>query len=238
MVLPFYLALTAAEFAFCSRLPEKTAWMACHFSSYGTGLSNLPPQLPENAMVILNDRTPIHGHDPKQILCQLKEVNPHRLLLDFQRQAVDETKALTSFLVENMDCPVGVSHFYAQGLDCPVFLPPVPADVPLEDYFAPWKGHEIWLEVSCEGVTYTVTDKGSTATPLLHAPEDGLEDAQLFCHYKMETYENRAQFHLYRTPEDLLGLLKNAKSHGVTTAVGLYQELSVTPILHTKKPPC
>jgi hypothetical protein len=69
------------------------AWMACHFSPYGTGLSNLPPNLPANAMVILNDRTPIHGHDSKEILCQLNNLTPHCLLLDFQRQAVEETAA-------------------------------------------------------------------------------------------------------------------------------------------------
>jgi hypothetical protein len=225
MVLPLYLALTAAEFAFCSRLPEKMAWMACHFSPYGTGLSNLPPALPGSSMVILNDRTPISGHDPKQILCQLKELNPHLLLLDFQRQEVAETTQLTSILVESMDCPVGVSHFYAHGLDCPVFLPPVPPDVPLEEYLTPWPGREIWLEAALDGLTYTVTEKGCTSDPLLHIPENGLIEPDLCCHYQIAEFENRVEFHLYHTADDLSSLLQKAKSHGVTTAVGLYQEL-------------
>lgn len=226
MGLPLYLALTAAEFAFCSRLPEKTAWMACHFSPYGTGLSNLPQKLPDTAMVILNDRTPIHGHDPKQILCQLKELKPHLLLLDFQRQAVEETNDLAAFLVENMDCPVGVSHLYGQNLDCPVFLPPVPPDTLIADYLTPWQGKEIWLEAALEGITYTVTEKGCTSAPLLHIPENGLEESNLHCHYQIEEFENRVEFHLYRTADDLANLLQNAKSHGVTTAVGLYQEFA------------
>ena len=225
MVLPLYLALTAAEFAFCSSFPEKLAWMACHFSPYGTALSNLPPKLPESAMVILNDRTPIHGHDPKSILCKLGELKPHLLLLDFQQQEVEETAHLADFLVKNMDCPVGVTHWYGERLDCPVFLPPVPPDVAVSDYLAPWQGREIWLEAALAGITYTVTANGSTAAPLPHPPKDGLADKDLHCHYKIEEYISRVEFYLYRTPEDLQSLLKDAKSHGVTTAVGLYQEL-------------
>ena len=225
MVLPLYLALTAAEFAFCSSFPEKIAWMACHFSPYGTAISNLPPKLPESSMVILNDRTPIHGHDPEEILCQLKEMKSSLLLLDFQRQQVAETKKLAEYLLKYMDRPVGVSHWYAEGLDCPVFVPPVPPDVPLGGYLAPWQGREIWLEAALGGLTYTVTEEGSTPSPLLHLPENGLADTTLHCHYKIEEFKNRVDFHLYRTREDLDYLLQDAKSHGVTTAVGLYQEL-------------
>lgn len=225
MVLPLYLALTAAEFAFCSRLPHKPAWMACHFSPYGTGLSNLPPKLPEDTMVILNDRTPIHGHDPQEILCQLNRLKYDLLLLDFQRPQVEETVALAAFLVENLECPVGVSHWYGGGLECPVFLPPVPPDVAVSEYLAPWKGREIWLEAALDGITYTVTEKGSTAAPLIHVPERGLEDAILHCHYHIDQAEDRAEFHLYRTADDLNNLLDDAKAHGVTKAVGLYQEL-------------
>jgi hypothetical protein len=225
MVLPLYLALTAAEFAFCSSFPEKMAWMACHFSPYGTALSNLPPKLPEGSMVILNDRTPIHGHDPAEILCQLKGLEPALLLLDFQRQAVIESEKMVTYLAENMDCPVGVSHWYGDGLDCPVLVPPVPPDVPLGEYLTPWQGREIWLEAALGGLTYTVTEEGSNPSPLLHMPDSGLKDNALHCHYKIEEFQNRVDFHLYRTREDLDYLLQDAKSHGVTTAVGLYQEL-------------
>lgn len=225
MVLPLYLAVTAAEFAVCSSFPQNLAWMACHFSSYGTGLSNLPPRLPEDAMVILNDRTPIHGHDPDTILRQLTQLRPHCLLLDFQRPEVRETMELTQILAKELPCPVGVSHFYGKDLTCPVFLPPVPPDVAPEEYLAPWQGREIWLEAALEGVTYTLTENGSTTAPLFQPPQDGFLEESLYCHYKIEVNDTNAQIHLYRTPEDLQNLLKKAKNHGITKAVGLYQEL-------------
>lgn len=226
MVLPLYLALTAAEFASCSQIPTHTAWMACHFSPYGTGLSNLPPALPSGSMVIVNDRTPIGGHDPAEILCQLKKVNPHLLLLDFQRPEVKAAQQLALYLVDGMDCPVVVSHHYARGLDCPVFLPPVPPDTAISEHIAPWRNRQLWLEVALEGITRTVTEKGCTVSPLPHPPEDGWEDAALHCHCTITEYKDHVDFHLYRTPEDLRNFLEDAKSHGITCAVGLYQELS------------
>ena len=74
MTLPMHLAMTAAELACCDSLPSHPAWMACHFSPYGTGLSNLPEHLPEGALLILNDRTPVFGHDPQVICAQLHQI--------------------------------------------------------------------------------------------------------------------------------------------------------------------
>lgn len=67
-----FLAMTAAEIRGTETLPSKTAWMACHFSPYSTGLSNLPKDLPPGSMVILDDITPIHGHDAEAIAAQLR----------------------------------------------------------------------------------------------------------------------------------------------------------------------
>ena len=69
-----YLALTAGELYGHPKMEEKIAYMACHFSPYGTGLSNLPKWLPENCMLTLNDRTPICGHDPALIAEELTKV--------------------------------------------------------------------------------------------------------------------------------------------------------------------
>ena len=74
MVLPLYLAMTAAEMYAVSSLPEKVAWMACHFSCYGTQLSNCPDSLPEGSMLIVNDRTPPAKHDPQRIIQQLTQL--------------------------------------------------------------------------------------------------------------------------------------------------------------------
>ena len=225
MALPLYLAQTAAEFTACSHRPPELAWMACHFSPYGTGLSNLPPTLPPDAMVILNDRTPIRGHDPQTILAQLTQLQPARLLLDFQRPVCSEAAALAEFLSREMPCPVGVSDGYAQGLSCPVFLPPVPLDVPLAAHFAPWQGREIWLEAALGGLSYAVTAKGAQALPLPCPPENGQLDPVLHCHYRITLSETQAEFALWRTREDLDALLEQAQAQGAVLAVGLWQEL-------------
>ena len=47
-----FLAMTAAEIQGTETLPPKTAWMACHFSPYSTGLSNLPKALPPGLSLI------------------------------------------------------------------------------------------------------------------------------------------------------------------------------------------
>ena len=232
MALPLYLALTAAEFQFCSSLPERAAWMACHYAPYGLGLSNLPRELPEDAMLILNDRTPTQGHDPKRIVRQLKELSStlhyKYILLDFQRLDSPENTAIAKTIVSAASCPVGVSETYALALECPVFLPPPPPHVPLQEHLAPWQGREIWIEAALDVEVITVTEKGSVSSPLPPAeiPENSLEDPALHCHYRSKTFDDRIDFTLWRTRDDLTDLLREAESLGVTLAVGLWQELS------------
>lgn len=230
MVLPLYLAMTAAEIRTKNVFAAKLGWMACHFSLYGTGLSNCPASLPEGSMLILNDRTPIHGHDRALIVHQLTslitELKCDALLLDFQRPGEEETAALVKDIAAALPCPVGVSEPYARDLACPVFLPPVPPDTAVVDCLAPWTGREVWLEAALEGMVITLTPEGSYASPLPYAPpaESDHADRKLHCHYRIETDEN-ARFTLFRTPEDLHALLDEASAFGVTRAVGLYQEL-------------
>ena len=87
MAIPIYLAMTAGEIQSAGRKPERIAWMACHFSPYSSGLINLPDEIPEGSLLILNDRMPIRGHDPDKILNILSErVNTLKasgILLDF-----------------------------------------------------------------------------------------------------------------------------------------------------------
>ena len=84
-----YLAMTPAEFNSVSQPPPDFAYMACHFSPYGTGLGNLPTVLPPKSLLILNDRTPIKGHDPDLVLETIEQLTENSpcdgLLLDFQR---------------------------------------------------------------------------------------------------------------------------------------------------------
>lgn len=230
MALPFYLAMTAAEMGENTLLPPCFGYMACHFSPYGVGISNRPCQLPEGAMLILDDSTPIGGHDPVLIARQLSElVKRYRcgcVLLDFQRPGIPETAALAGEIARALPCPVGVSRLYGSKLDCPVFLPPIPADIPVKTYLSPWLGREVWLEAAMDALVITVTPEGARRVPLASGTDtgNGYRDERLHCHCQITTGDDTAIFTLYRTREDLNALLEEAQGLGVTMAVGLWQE--------------
>ena len=228
-----FLAMTAAEIAGKKEFPKRLAWMASHFSPYGLGLSNLPRTLPPGSMLMVDDITPIHGHDPEIILCQLSEraetLSVSGILLDFQRPDLDETAALVEILVQALPCPIAVSHHYARSGTFPVFLPPVPPSEPPEHYFSPWKGRDIWMELSLDAEEITITEEGSSILLLPNPglPKQGFRDETLFCHYHCTQQEDSIKFLLWRTEEDLETLLNEVTQYGVTSAVGLYQELSL-----------
>ena len=232
MGIPHYLAMTAAEFRGCAQLPAHAAWMACHFSPYGTGLTNLPASLPEGSLLILNDRTPVHGHNAGRIFDQLtgaiEVLKSSGLLLDLQRGS-EEAPAIVQRLLA-LPCPVIVSDTYARELDCPVFLPPVPLRKTVEEHIEKWKGREIWLDTALDGEVVTVTEKGSTAAPLPlgETPECPLTDKELHCRYRIDLTNDRARFTLRRTLEDIENQLADAEKYHITAAVGLWQELGRT----------
>lgn len=225
------LAMTAAEYMGAAVIPKNMAWMACHYSGSGLGLSNLPQQLPPASVVILDDSTPPQGHDPELILHQLmvltQQLQVSALLLDFQRPDITENAQLAALLVSRLPCPVCVSGHYAMDLDCPVFLPPPLLHQPLADHLAPWKGREIWLEAALETEKITVTADGSTVTPLpfTSLPENSFANTELHCHYTIRVEDDRAVFTLARDGEMIKSLLASSKRQGVTQAVGLYQQL-------------
>lgn len=232
MVLPPYLAMTAAEIAGCETMPERIAWMACHFSSYGLGLSNIPRQLPEKSLLILNDRTPVSGHDPELVARQLAELAENfsvsAVLLDFQRPGCSETAAVTAAAAKLLPCPVGVTRHYADAADCGVFLDAPRPYHPLR--LEQWQGRELWLEVSFSPCTVTVTKEGSRCDPGADFPEELPihRDEKLFCHYAVQKRDDKVTFFLHRTAEDLQALLAAAEHLGITRAIGLYQELGKT----------
>lgn len=230
-----YLAMTAAEFYCAEELPPYTAWMACHFSSYGTGLSNFPPPLPPGSMLIVNDRTPLHGHDPQQITEELsvltEKIPDCRILLDFQRPNCQEAKVLVSTLTSQLSCPVGVSDCYATDLSCPVFLSPPPLHLSLQDYLAPWAGQEIWLEAAWGQTEIAVTTDGCHIRQQLpvNLSDAPFEDARLHCKYNISIQKDAAVFSLVRSSKDLTALLQEAENMGVCLAVGLFQQLKNFP---------
>lgn len=230
MGLPIYLAMTSAEIA-ASPAAKPIAYMACHFSPYSTGLSNLPKQLPEDSILILNDRTPIGGHDPRRIarqLCQtVEQLRCKAVLLDFQRPDQPETAALCAFLAHALPCPVAVSDLYATAVQSPVFLPPVPPNTRLSEHVQPWQGRELWLELCKESMEITVTADGARIAPVPYSPlpEDAFLDGVLHCRYTTQITPGEARFLLSRTPTELPALLEEARALGITHALGLYQQL-------------
>lgn len=230
MPIPRYLAMTAAEMAGSTALPQPAAWMACHFSSSGKGLSNLPRWLPSDSLLILDDSIPMQGHDPQQIAVELgaclEQLQCVRLLLDFQRTGEEQTQKLVEYLCKTLPFPIVVSDAYAQGLDCGVFVSPIPPDESLASRLAPWQGREIWLDTTMEGLEILLTEEGAKATPLppWERHEGGFEEKRLHCHYRVSLKENSAAFTLWRTETDMEALLSEAEALGVTAAVGLYQE--------------
>jgi hypothetical protein len=231
MAIKRYLAMTAAEIEGNPAVPFPIGWMACQFSPYSQGLSNLPGSLPEDSLLILNDFTPIDGHDPSVVGAQLRQCIDSQkctgLLLDFQREGNPQTEELVSFLVEALPCPVVVSEPYGANRKCPVFLPPLPHHLPLSEYLTPWQGREIWLDLALDGETITLSKEKAAIAPLPPGEvfDGGHREETLHCHYRTELLEDSACFTLWRTREDLEEMLEEAEALGIKTAVGLYQEL-------------
>lgn len=225
-----YLAMTAAEFTATDVLPTHPAWMACHFSAYSTGLSNCPGSLPERALLMVNDRTPIWYHDPARILVQLQQMHQdfslEGIILDFQRPDCWETEQLVGILTKELSCPVAVSEHYASRFSCPVFLSPLPLHIPLEEHLRPWQGREIWLETICAGEKLTVDRGGCTEEELLAPPAAELPftDAKLFCSYDFTVSQENAEFTLYRSAGELNALTEHAAELGICKFIGLYQQ--------------
>ena len=231
MVLPLNLAMTSSEIAGVSAVPEDFAWMACHFSPHGQGLTNVPDHLSKGALLILNDSIPCEGHNVQLITETLLEtVAKFRccgLLLDFQRPYVRTAAAVAESLVQALPCPVAAPPEYTSALPCPVFLPPAPLHIRLEDYLRPWQGREIWLEAALCRERITVTKDGASFSSAFdELPSAGsFYNSKLRCRYRIAVSSDAITFTLFDTQDTLREKLELGAALGVTRAVGLYQEL-------------
>lgn len=229
MEIVLYMAMTAAEFQENSRRFPHIAWMAGHFSPYGTGLSNLPTTMPEGSVLMLNDRTPVCGHDPERIAAQLNERMQEwkcdGIVLDFQRPDDPQTRAIAERIAA-LPFPVAVTPAYAEGLSCGVFLPPIPPTSLPETYLSPWQGREIWLDVAPECRLIRVTAEGSREIedhdPGFPCPHT---DQRLHCRYGMEAQKTHIDFHLRREKAEVESLIEEMSKRGVSRFLGLYQQL-------------
>lgn len=222
-----FLAQTSGETK--KQLPEKLAYIALHFSPYSTGLSNLPVDLPKSSILLLDDSMEPINHDPQlvseQLLQLINQFSPVGILLDFQRPVTEKLKAMASYIVKALPCPVGVTELYARDLGCPVFLSPLPANKALKDYIEPWKKQGVYLEIAPEGLEITVTETGSSATTIFPVTGLPLVDQRLHCHYQVDVSPGKVVFTICRYKEDLAALVQEAESLGVLGCVGLYREL-------------
>ena len=228
MAIILYLAMTAAEFHKNNSAYPHLAWMACHFSSYGTGLSNIPAQLPAGSILMVNDRIPVSGHDPQRIAAQIEDVTQqlqcNTILLDFQRPKDAQTLAITEAITQ-LDACVAATPAYAQELDCGVLLPPIPLTTLPQEHLAGWNGRKIWLEIALETYRIRVDQQGNQR---LHADEKWKNylhrDQNLHCHYGIELQKEYVDFHLQRTVEDVDALIHTCSDLGVCGFIGLYQQ--------------
>ena len=240
MVLPLYLALTAAEISAFSTIDFPFAYMACHFSPYTEGISNIPDFLPSGSLLILNDRLPCQGHSADLVAGQLADaaaqLNCESILLDFQRPAEPESQSMVRKITSTLSCPVAVTEGFAKELSCPVFLSPAPLHLPLADYLLPWKGREIWLEAALCQEEILMTEKGMAHNPIFPTAQldGGFYDEDLLCCYRAQISKDSIRFTLFDTPESLNQKLELAAKLGVSRAVGLWQELGTTG--QTQKP--
>lgn len=227
MPLPIYLAMTAAEFRKNPKISARIGWMACHFSPYGTGLSNFPTQLPEGSLLILNDRTPVCGHDPaliaEQLLSLTGQFRCSRVLLDLQRPGNEETTKIVRVILQALPCPVAVSEAYGASFSCPIFLPPIPILQAPAQYLSPWQGREIWLEADLRQTNYLITESGAVSEPYRRMDETVVHhDQALCCRYCMADTPEGLRFSIQNDPQLFH---PSVEALGVTCMIGLYQEL-------------
>ena len=225
-----YLAFLPAQWNILQTFRDKAAWLGCRLSSYGEGITGLPPTLPEGSMLILTDETPPQGHDPQRIATELTEhatrLGADKILLDFQREGLEENCQIAETVLKQAAIPVGITEQYAKHFDCPVLLSPPPLWTPLEKKAGLWSGRELWLEAVTESAVVTVTQEGSRYET---TEQDFPETSQLYeglcLRYAVEWKDKEMLFYLKRDKEMAFLLLEKAKKLGFTTGVGLYGEL-------------
>ena len=224
MAIPMILAMTANEIRQSAPLPPNPAYFGCHFTDHDTWL--LPAELPPGCGLLLDDRKPIPDIDHSALTAGIEALNPSFLIFDLQRPANEGAQGLIKSLT-GLRCPIAMPPQYAKDHRSAVFLPPIPAHIPIEEYFRPWHHREIWLELALDATMITVTTAGSEITALTHATAQPSPhtDSMLHCHYKITTEPNAICFYCYRTREDIQELLRSPLPSNVTHAVAMFQEL-------------
>ena len=203
MGLPLYLAVSGLEI---HTIPHPARF-----------LLDPAQTLPPGVLPVITDFRPL-TEEAVDRLCRAAQ-NWERAVLDLEHPPTPAARTL----LRRLPCPAAAPPGYGDG---PVFLPPAPLYVPLEDYLAPWRGREIWLEAALQQQTITVTSEGVRFSPAVPARwEGGFECRELCCRFTQEIREHQVVFTLFDTRETLPDKLDRARELGVHAALGLYCEL-------------
>ena len=242
MSIPLYLAMTAADFSSCSRLPPHVAWMACHFSASGTGLSNQPNSLPPESLLILDDQIPWNGHSLEQecreTAALLQKTGAEGILLDFERPPTEETLAMAILLTRHctaVGTAIGMPELYAQLPEAAIFLPPLPCYQTPAQALSHYGGRELWLEASGNGCRLEVGAQGTQIIPespdllQVESTQHALfQDPGLLCQYFTEKTEEGIRINLFDIPGSLQEKLDACEEFGATRAVAPWQQMRQT----------
>ena len=220
-----YIAMTEAEIYSAPKLPQHTAWMACHFSPYGTGLTNLPRRLPENAMVILNDRIPPSGHDMVEIADTLNSINCNCYLLDFQIPKKKETEILVQYLSSQLRKPAAVSEYYSHCTNGPI-LAGLSPHRKVSDIIHDHSDREIWLELTTDIQMLSVYSDHTESISMNTGKQwkkyiawDGI-----CSRYHIELFDDHVDYYFSRTIPQIKQHLSQIDQTKITKAIALYQQ--------------
>lgn len=232
MEIRLYLAMTKAELGACTGLPPHLGWMACHFSPYDLGLTDLPETLPPGSLLCCDDRIPILRHDAKLVAAQLAQTaEKHQcsaIALDFQQQDCPMTAEVVREVCNCAPCPVAVTPAYAKGNTAAVLLPPQKLWEPLESAVACWPNRELWMEWAPQAVQISVTAAGSKFQAIGPPEPESTDqtDGALCCRYRLHLTQDCAEFLLWDDAETLEQKKALAEKLGIATLVGLYQQFA------------
>lgn len=234
MSIPFFLAISAREFPLFSELPPNIAWMSAHFSSSGSGLSNLPQNLPEGSLLILDDQTPWEGHSTemvcREVVESLLKSKASGLLLDFERPVTPETALLTTALSQccrEIGVMLGAPESYAAEEDTAIFISPLPCQTPPELLYQ--KNRKLWLDVSAGAYLLHIAALGATgqAADQRSFPDGSYPefiDPVLHCSYRSRPNAGGIDILLSHSRESIDTLLTALDEQVVQLAIGLYRE--------------
>lgn len=201
--------------------------MACHFSLSGTGISNLPEELPGGSILVLSDEIPEAGHDPAQVAGELEAAlrgfHCSGILLDFERECTVRGGQIARQIAA-MAQSLGIlcampEQWIPPGIECAVFasLPPLLNQPPLWD-------RPVVLELAPRRMTLILDKDGATPTPWTDPPGDppSLLDPLKGLRYCCQPRGDALVVHIEDTGKSLLKALQWPE---VLCGVGLWGEI-------------